>query len=68
MGRGEIGGQECPPTRPRVALRQFPFPGIRSVRGVGLGDIEFGDGGAAEGFEMGSAAEALAHFVAIERM
>ena len=31
--------------------------------GVGLGDVEFGDGGAAQGFEVGSAAEALAHFV-----
>ena len=31
--------------------------------GVGLGDVEFGDGGAAEGCEMGSAAKALAHFV-----
>ena len=31
--------------------------------GVSLGDIEFGDGGAAEGFEMGSGAELLAHFV-----
>ena len=28
--------------------------------GVGLGDVEFGDGGAAERFEMGSAAELLA--------
>ena len=24
--------------------------------GVGVGDVEFGDGGAAQGFEMGSAA------------
>jgi len=31
--------------------------------GVGLGDVELGDGGAAEGCEMGSAAEALAHFM-----
>jgi len=31
--------------------------------GVSLGDIEFGDGSAAQSFEMGSAAEALAHFV-----
>ena len=31
--------------------------------GMGLTDIEFGDGGAAERFEMGSAAEALAHLV-----
>ncbi len=30
---------------------------------MGLGDIELGDGGAAEGFEMGSGAETLAHFV-----
>ena len=30
---------------------------------VSLADIELGDGGAAEGFEMGSAAEELAHFV-----
>ena len=30
---------------------------------VGLGDVEFGDAGAAEGFEVSSAAEALAHFV-----
>jgi len=33
------------------------------LEGVGLGDVEFGDGGAAERFEMGSAGEALAHFM-----
>src|SRR5580704_7632850 len=31
--------------------------------GVGLGDVEFGDGGAAKGLEMSSAAEKLAHIV-----
>ena len=31
--------------------------------GVGLGDIELGDGGAAQRFEMGSAAKTLTHFV-----
>ena len=39
------------------------FRGFDFFDGVGLGDVEFGNGGAAEGFEMGSAAEALAHFV-----
>ncbi len=33
------------------------------LEGVGLADVEFGDGGAAERFEVGSAAEAQAHFV-----
>lgn len=33
------------------------------LKSVGLGDVEFGDGGAAEGFEMRSAADALAHFM-----
>ena len=28
-----------------------------------MGDVEFADGGAAESFEMGSAAETLAHFM-----
>jgi hypothetical protein len=32
-------------------------------KGVGLGDFEFGYGGAAQRFEMGSRAEKLAHFV-----
>ncbi len=46
-----------------------PAPHFRATSGfdffdgVGLGDVEFGDGGAAEGCEVGSAAEALAHFV-----
>jgi hypothetical protein len=31
--------------------------------GMRMGDVEFGDGGAAESFEMGSAAETLAHFM-----
>ena len=30
---------------------------------VGLGDVEFGDGRAAEGCQVGAAAEELAHFV-----
>ena len=31
--------------------------------GMRMGDVEFADGGAAESFEMGSAAEMLAHFM-----
>ncbi len=31
--------------------------------GVGVGDVEFGYGGAAKGFEMGAGAQALTHFV-----
>jgi hypothetical protein len=41
----------------------FDVPGFDFVEGVGLGEVEFGDGGAAEGFEVGSGAEELAHFV-----
>ncbi len=41
----------------------FLYVLVNLFEGVGLGDIEFGDGGAAERFEMGSAAELLAHIV-----
>ena len=43
---------------PLVVLNPLNF-----VEGVSLGEVEFGYGGAAEGFEMGPGAEALAHFV-----
>ena len=33
------------------------------VEGVGVGDVKFGYGGAAERFEMCSGAQKLAHFV-----
>ncbi len=36
---------------------------LNLLQGVSLGDIELRDGGAAQGVEMGSAAEALAYFV-----
>jgi len=44
-------------------LLLIPRDSLNFLDGVGMRDVEFGDGGAAEGFEMGSAAEELAHFV-----
>ena len=46
-----------------VGWLSIEFESFDFFEGVGLGDVEFGDGGSAQGFEMGSAAEALAHFV-----
>ena len=46
-----------------ISVLELILDAFDLFEGVSLGDVEFGDGGAAQGFQMRAAAEALAHFV-----
>ena len=47
----------------RANVLQIEFTSFDFLEGMGVGEFEFCDGGAAQRLEMGSGAETLAHFV-----
>lgn len=62
-GRDSSTRARIPSHSLRMTGGELAAAGFDFLNGVGLSDVEFGDRGAAEGFEMGAAAEALAHLM-----